>query len=145
MNSDIEWYMNDDVNAVTYDTWMLPVSAMNISDTEINLLEPPTVSPATERLLADEDAFPSYAHFNTAYPFIGVDSNVGAMILDDLQQVKASISCDAGTNNPWGVCYYSGKCNTNLFADKNLQFTFGSNTMFALPVSSLMIDYESYN
>lgn len=80
ISGEIEWYSAEDpTNAVApYDTWMLPVTTMEVSG--LSLLTPPVVTPTAvevdpsiERLVNAVDPFPVYAHFNTGYPFIGVD------------------------------------------------------------------------
>jgi len=63
-----------------------------------NLLEPPTSNnrafeEQNERLLEDTDPFYTFGHFNTGYPFLGVDSAVGDMIEADLQLFLPDISC----------------------------------------------------
>ena len=92
----IEWYENVDVNSVQYDTWMLEITSMNISGTD--LLSAPesddSVDSKTERLVNDDTAFINYAHFNTGYPFLGVDENVGAILEADFKAKRPDVDCE---------------------------------------------------
>lgn len=80
IDGEVEWYLyeeSDTANADVLDsTWTLPLTTMDISG--LDLLAAPTVDvdAKTERLVNAVDPFPCYAHFNTGYPFIGVDENV---------------------------------------------------------------------
>ena len=68
------------------DGWRVPISSM-ILDEDVNLLTaPPTEDNANDYYLGAEEVtvIPSYAHFNTGYPFIGVDEYTGDMIEEDL-------------------------------------------------------------
>ena len=78
MGSDIEWYNMTDWSTLG---WRLNVTNITL-DGDINLMEAPsTESSSDEYLGADEvTVIPSYAHFNSGYPFIGVDENVGALV-----------------------------------------------------------------
>ena len=38
--------------------------------------------------------FPVYGHFNTGYPFLGVDSNVFADIKADLEHYRPDVDCE---------------------------------------------------
>ena len=75
IDGNVEWF-----NMTTSEGWRVPVTNMTINS-DINLLTAP--SPTTEDsddhyLGADEvTLITSYGHFNSGYPFIGVDSNVG--------------------------------------------------------------------
>ena len=66
------------------DSWT--VNMKNFTLGSYNLLEPPTTSTnrafeeQNERLLEDADPFYTYGHFNTGYPFLGVDEATGEMI-----------------------------------------------------------------
>jgi hypothetical protein len=135
MAGDIEWY-----NMTYTEGWRVNITNMTI-DGDINLMTAPT--PETEHYLGagDVDEITSYGHFNSGYPFIGVDQNVGDMVETDLQFFRPDISCkyDA-TWNPWNICYYSEACKTSDMPG-NLTFAFGTSATFNLPVSDLMIDY----
>lgn len=136
----IEWYKDDVTNAIAdYPTWMLPINSMNV--TGINLLEAPTTPTGTERLVNDDSAFPCYAHFNTGYPFIGVDENVGALIETELKAKRPDVSCDYQSSyNTWDICYYREACDYETFKT-NLQFNLGTNTTFVMSLNDLMFDY----
>ena len=76
---DIDWF-----NMADQDSWT--VNMKNFTLGSYNLLEPPTTSTnrafeeQNERLLEDADPFYTYGHFNTGYPFLGVDQATGEMI-----------------------------------------------------------------
>ena len=69
---DIDWF-----NMAEQDSWT--VNMKNFTLGSYNLLEPPTTSTnrafeeQNERLSEDADPFYTYGHFNTGYPFLGVD------------------------------------------------------------------------
>lgn len=51
--------------------------------------------------------FPVYGHFNTGYPFLGVDANVFADIKQDLKNYRPDVSCsEDDTTNRWGLCVW---------------------------------------
>ena len=86
MAGDIEWFNITEYNTDGSTGWRVPISSM-FMDRSTNLLTAPTTdSNADDHYLgADEvTVIPSYAHFNTGYPFIGVDENTGDMIEADL-------------------------------------------------------------
>ena len=141
MGSDIEWY-----NMTDWSTsgWRLNITNITM-DGDINLMTAPESSSANEDayyLGADEvTVIPSFAHFNSGYPFIGVDSNVGAMVQEELEFFRPDLNCKySDTYNPWNICYYSGDCEA---ADMpgNITFAFGTNATFSLPISQLQIPY----
>ena len=78
--SDIEWF-----NITETGGWKVPISDM-ILNNNVNLLTAPSDDDAADQYLGADavSVIPSYAHFNTGYPFIGVDSNTGAMVEADL-------------------------------------------------------------
>ena len=80
MASDIEWF-----NITETGGWKVPISDM-IMNNNVNLLTAPSDDDAADQYLGADavSVIPSYAHFNTGYPFIGVDSNTGAMVEADL-------------------------------------------------------------
>merc|ERR1711953_1093500 len=106
---------------------------MNISG--VDLLAAPEsdeVDSETERQVNDDTTFINYAHFNTSYPFLGVDSNVGAILEADFQAKRPDVSCDYNSYyNVWNVCYYEGTCNYDTFKT-NIQMNFGTNATFTL-------------
>ena len=137
MGSDIEWYNMTDWSTTG---WRLNITNITL-DGDINLMEAPAES--SEYLGAEEvSVIPSFAHFNSGYPFIGVDENVGDLVEKELEFFRPDLSCtyDA-VYNPWNICYYSETCQE---ADMpgNITFAFGSNATFSLPINQLQIDYE---
>ena len=81
MASDIEWF-----NITETGGWKVQISDM-ILNNNCNLLTAPTTDANADDQYLGADAvtvIPSYAHFNTGYPFIGVDENTGAMVEADL-------------------------------------------------------------
>ena len=79
MSGNIEWF-----NMTYAGGWKLNIT--NITLDHINLMEAPP-APAEDARYLGADAvtvIPSYAHFNSGYPFIGVDEFVGDLIEADL-------------------------------------------------------------
>ena len=89
MGSDIEWYN------MTYSTsWRVNITNMTLDD--INLLEaPPSDTDINSHYLGAGDVamITSYGHFNSGYPFLGVDSFVGDIIEKELYLFRPDISC----------------------------------------------------
>jgi len=121
-----------------------------------NLLEaPPAPEPTPTDNVDDEfndglhkDAvnvdteFTSYAHFNSGYPFIGVDPYVASLVEEDIKYFRPDVSCKTSSSkNPWGTCYWPGICQDDIFNGVNLTFAFGTEAEFTLPTSQLMINY----
>jgi len=139
MGSEIEWFNMTDFSSVG---WRLNITNMTMNG-DINLLTQTT----TKAKVIEDTGFyeganevtvlPSYAHFNSGYPFIGVDSNVGAVVQEELEYFRPDLTCtyDA-VYNPWNICYYSEPCQA---ADMpgNITFAFGTNATFSLPMSQL--------
>ena len=126
----VEWYdLNpaDSNDGVT--NWKLTFSSFYI-DT-YDMMEAPT---PTEEVYAgsvfENDAdteFKVYGHFNTGYPFIGVDESIAPKLLEDLQHFRPDVSCELHKKwNPMGVCYWRDTCDPNLFGDADLRFEFGT-------------------
>ena len=85
-----------------------------------------------------------YAHFNTGYPFLGVDEYVADMVKGEMKFYRPDITCDFdNTLNPWSICYWRGDCSPDTFGDANLTFAFGTNATFIVPMSELMINYTA--
>ena len=81
MASNIEWFNVTDTGG-----WKIDISDM-IMNNNVNLLTaPPSEDSADDQYLGSDavSVIPSYAHFNTGYPFIGVDENTGEMVEADL-------------------------------------------------------------
>ena len=119
-------------------SWRVPISSMKLDETVNLLAAPASDNDADDYYLGAEEVsvITSYAHFNTGYPFIGVDENTGDMIEADLTLFRPDISCayDA-TKNPWNICYYPEAC-SDEWLPGNLTFSLGVNmTTFNLPVS----------
>lgn len=138
MDGDIEWF-----NMTYTEGWRVNITNMTL-DGDINLLTAPTPAAANEDHylgVGEVDEITSYGHFNSGYPFIGVDSNVGALVEKDLQFFRPDISCKYDkTYNPWNVCYYEEPCQPSDLPG-NLTFAFGTNATFNIPLSTLQIDY----
>ena len=93
-----------------------------------NLLEAPPVPPPAPTNVNEEiddefnddlykgavntdTEFTSYAHFNSGYPFIGVDPYVASLVEEDIKYFRPDVSCKtSSTKNPWGTCYWPGIC-----------------------------------
>lgn len=90
--------------------------------------------------------FYAYGHFNSGYPFLGVDQYVGEMIKAQLQEARPDVSCrEQPTYNPWNVCYYMDVCDDSVFEGQSLDFQFNSGTNYTIPLSALMINYTVYS
>ena len=157
--SSMEWYSlnpstptNED-EAAQVNNWRLTFSNFTI-DT-FNMCEPPSSSikkvnsgepEVYEGSLLEADPtteFKVYGHFNTGYPFIGVDENVFDIIHDDLKHFRPDVDCDFDSKlNPATVCYWKAKCDSNLFGEAKLDFAFGSDALFSLPMKELLVNYE---
>jgi len=141
MDGDIEWFNMTEYSSLG---WRVPISNM-IMDDSVNLLTAPASdNDVDDYYLGAEEVsvIPSYAHFNTGYPFIGVDENTGEMVESDLQFFRPDITCKYDvTYNPWNICYYEAACDDNWLPG-NLTFSFGTNmTTFNLPISQLQTNY----
>ena len=150
-SSDIEWY---DLNPTTADgsyvnetpvsNWRLTFSNFTI-DT-YNLMNAPSSDPQVYESspLKDDPTteFKVYGHFNTGYPFIGVDENVAPLVLEDLQHFRPDVSCELHkTYNPMKVCYWKDTCDDNLFGTANMTFAFGTDAQFNLPMKEMLVNY----
>jgi len=138
LSGDVEWY---DMSSLTDGHWKLPISTFTIDG--IDLLAAPTTTnddgDASNAYVGEEVTFPSYAHFNSGYPFLGVDEATGQLLYDDLKQFRPDLDCDYDADyNPWGICYYPGKCDDSAFGTA-IQINFGSNgeeaAQFSIPIS----------
>ena len=63
-----------------------------------NLLEAPPKTASVkdeqnQRLLEDTEPFYTYGHFNTGYPFLGVDKIVGGIIYADFETFIPDLDC----------------------------------------------------
>ena len=159
--SNMEWYSlnpttptNED-EATQVNNWRLTFSNFTI-DT-FDMCEPPSSNTKKvnsgepevyEGSLLEADPtteFKVYGHFNTGYPFIGVDENVFEIIHDDLKHFRPDVDCDFDSEiNPAHVCYWKAKCDPTLFGDAKLDFAFGSDALFSLPMKELLVNYEVY-
>jgi|Transcript_43410 hypothetical protein len=115
----------------TYDLMKAPEKTNDVY--EGSLLE---ADPTTE--------FPVYGHFNTGYPFIGVDEHVASTMISELQHFRPDLSCDFDKEyNPMSVCYWRDSCSDELFGDAKLTFAFGSDATFNLPMKELLVNYTA--
>lgn len=124
-------------------SWRLTFS--NFTFDTHDLMTPPSSedSEVYDGALPNAD-FPVYGHFNTGYPFLGVDPNVFAKIKTDLKLYRPDVNCDFDeSTNVWGVCVWEDDCDPNTFGDANWTFAFGTNATFKLPLSTLMINYTA--
>ena len=141
---DIDWF---DMSQQT--TWT--VNMKNFTLGSYNLLEAPASTnqafdEQNKRLLDDADPFYTYGHFNTGYPFLGVDEAAGDMIQADLQKFIPNIQCTYDQwLNPWDVCYNKDPCDPSVFNGATMTFSFGGDSMFTMPLSAFMIDYTFGN
>ena len=154
--SKMEWYSlnpttpsNDGDETEKVSNWRLTFS--NFTLDTFNMCEPPSSSDSDEPQvykgsLLDADPtteFKVYGHFNTGYPFIGVDENVFEIVHNDLKHFRPDVDCDFDNKkNPASVCYWKAKCDPNLFGEAKLDFAFGSDALFSLPMKELLVDYE---
>ena len=147
-SSEVEWYsLTAPENEDSVSNWRLDFSKFTF-DTD-DLMEAPSADDDNEAgepeiyAAATPDAeFPVYGHFNTGYPFLGVDSNVFATITKDLSFKVPNVDCDFNESyNRWGICVWPKACDDNVFGSANWTFAFGSNATFNLPINTLMIDY----
>ena len=135
IDGDIEWFNMTDYNSIG---WRVPISNLIMDETTNLLTAPATDNDDDDFYLGAEEVsvITSYARFNTGYPFIGVDENVGPMVESALQFFKPDITCTYDvTYNPWNLCYYESACDDTWFPG-TLAFSFGTNmTTFNLPIS----------
>lgn len=81
------------------DAWELQVNSFVVDG--FDLLIPP------ESATVSSDDYKSFVHFNTSYPFIGVDANTMTIIKRDLDFYIPDINCNYNWyNNIWNACYY---------------------------------------
>ena len=66
--SEVEWY-----NSTTDLVWKLQFSTFKIDSTSLMEPEPTEAN-------ANVTEYPVYAHFNSSYPFLGVDTYIGDKI-----------------------------------------------------------------
>ena len=96
-----------------------------------------------QRLLEDTEPFYTYGHFNTGYPFLGVDKAVGDIIEADLETFIPDLTCTYNTySNPWDVCYYKTACDPSVFNGASMSFSFGGDSLFTMPLSAFMQEYD---
>ncbi len=102
-DGDIEWYNSTVQASIT--SWKLVISSMDLD--HYNLLEAPPAPEPTNEMYDDEfnddhvykDAvyndtdFTSYAHFNSGYPFIGVDEYVASLVEEDIKYFRPDVKC----------------------------------------------------
>ncbi len=92
----------------------------------------------------NDTSFTNYAHFNSGYPFIGVDEYVASLVEEDIKYFRPDVSCVKSTSkNPWGTCYWPGVCEDDIFNGVNLTFSFGTEAVFTIPTSQLMLNYTA--
>lgn len=115
----------------------------------ISLMTPPATVDVASGSLADRMAsnetvdYPVMAHFNSGYPFLGVDSTIFDQVEADLQLFRPDISCSntISTYNPWGVCNYYDTCDEATWKGANFTFAFGTNSTFEWPLSTMLVNY----
>ena len=133
---------------------MLELSTFSLDGT--SLMTPPEPVPAptvdvAEGSLADRMAsnetvdYPVIAHFNSGYPFLGIDSEIFDIVETDLKLFRPDINCGytPTTTNPWGVCYYQATCDAATWKGANFTFAFGTNSTFEWPLSSMLVNYTA--
>lgn len=149
-SGNVEWYNSTSFESVK--SWNLVITSMDLD--HYNLIEAPPADPTAEptddqvneSAVNVESNFTAYAHFNSGFPFLGVDTYVADMVEDDLKYFRPDVSCQVSTSkNPWGICYWEGVCQDDIFNGVNLTFSFGSNATFVLPTGQLMINYTMNN
>lgn len=95
-DSDIEWY-----NMHWENGWTTNLTAMNFTNSQgddVNLLSS----------YSSLEAPKAYGHFNSSYPFLGVDEETFELIkFNILEKPESSCQYDKITN-PWGLCTYKG-------------------------------------
>lgn len=121
-----------------------PTPPANEDEEELKFMDPVLIE-KNKGLSANETLnvnFPSYAFFNTGYPFLGVDEYVSSMLIKDLKFYRPDVKCDYDpTYNKWSICYWQDICAPDTFGDANFTFSFGNNATFVLPLSQMMINY----
>lgn len=142
MSGDIEWYNSTAFESLK--SWKITITNMTLD--KYNLLEAPAVDPPAQEYGEDavdvDTEFMSYGHFNSGYPFIGVDPYVADLVKDDLKYFRPDVECTYNAEkNPWAICYWQDICDPDIFNGVNLTFSFGSNATYVLPTSQLMINY----
>lgn len=146
MSTEIDW---QNVTTSESAAWMLELSTFSLDG--VSLMTPPTPAPAdvADGSLADRMAYnetvdyPVMAHFNSGYPFLGVDSAIFDTVNADLKIFRPDVNCGntPTTANPWGVCYYQDTCDGDIFKGANFTFAFGTNSTFEWPLSSMLVNY----
>lgn len=135
--SEIDWYDVSNMEA-----WELEISVLTVDG--YDLLLPPESASVDLGENADS-SYPSFVHFNTSYPFIGVDTEAMTIIKRDLDFYIPDISCQYNYyNNIWNACYYTQPCDASVFNGATINFQFGGDAAYEMPLSSLMIDYTNY-
>lgn len=145
--SDIEWYEMEYSYA---QGWVLNITNITIDNTDLLVAPAASTTKPNGELkegiyfgAGDEPLIASYAHFNSGYPFIGVDADVGQMIADELYFFRPDILCEENYyHNPWGICYLKEPCDDKTFTT-NLTFALGSNATFNLPINTLLVNYTT--
>lgn len=146
MATEVDW---QNVTTSESAAWMLEMSTFSIDG--ISLMTPPVVEPTdvAEGSLADRMAsnetvdYTVMAHFNSGYPFLGVDSAIFDTVEADLKLFRPDVDCSntPTTANPWGVCYYPDTCDSATFKGANFTFAFGTNSTYDWPLSTMLVDY----
>ena len=119
MDGEIEWY---DTTYSEY-SWTLQMSNFTLDGIDLMTAPEPEPTSADEHyggpMLRGDESYPVYAHFNSAYPFLGADEMSGDLIWEDLMLFRPDIECPNAqktptTENPWNACYYEGECSTDF-------------------------------